>query len=283
MANTTPVQITFNDKPKAIIEKMNGLLSQRDRNNAIRKRYKWLPWLLILGGLPFIGIDLLLAYVFGYGPCLFVTVTAAMWFSAIVVFIVLLRARVLEFPPRFQTALSIINTLRDDVAPKRDFYGQLDLSGIQQPSKLASETPNALGLTIQRYRDEWLELKAKLYDGNMLRMSALERSKVRKGYFKRGKISGKMKWKAPVVKENRNQLQVRLSVNPQVYQIVPGQGPSVGQRFGAYLIDSINFDSSTPDGGIITLSASTLNKDISDADILNILKNMYGALSRKDK
>jgi hypothetical protein len=148
---------------------------------------------------------------------------------------------------------------------------------------LASETPNALGFTIQRYRDEWMSLKAKLYDGNMLRVSALERVKIRKGYFKRGSISGKMKWKPAAVKEDRNQLQVRLSVNPQVYQLVPAQGPVVGQRFGAYLIDSVNYDSSTPDGGIITLSASTLNKDILDADILNILKNLYGSLVRKDK
>jgi len=215
MADTIPIQISFSDKPRAVLASMYDLLAKKDHNNDIFQRWRRFPLLLFLLGLPLPLVDLFLKLVFGYNAILFTLVGGVFWVTALVLTIALHRTKVKDFPPHYHTGRLIILTLRDDVAPKRDLFGHLDLTGAQQESKLASETPNALGLTVQRYRDEWLMLKAKLYDGNMLRMSTIERVKVRKGYWKRGSISGKMKWKEPVVKEDRQQLQVRLSVTPR--------------------------------------------------------------------
>lgn len=281
MGETTAVQLSFSDKPKTILATINDLLSQRVKNNQVLTRLKKIPLRLFLIGLPFLLIDLLLKLIFGYNAFLFIIVTVVLWFSAILLWITLRRSRVQEFPPRYQTTLNIIHTLRDDIAPKRNLFGQLDLTGAQQEAKLVSETPNALGLTVQRYRDEWLMLKTKLYDGNMLRLSAIERKKVRKGYWKRGS-SGKLKWKPEIPKEDRNVLQVRLSVNPQFYEIIPDQGPIIGQRFGSYLIDNMSIDRGVSDGGIVSLSATTMDPDVKERDILNILKDIYRCLKRKD-
>ena len=94
------------------------------------------------------------------------------------------------------------------------------LTGTQQKSKVARTAQNALGRQVSYYRDEWLSLKTKLYDGNMLRVSAQRRMKIRDSYLKRS-MSGKMKMKSALVKDDVQVLNVRLSVNPQVYAIVP--------------------------------------------------------------
>lgn len=282
MAQTVPIQIAISDRPRSVIASMDKLLQQSERSGEIVKRRKWLPLLFLLGGVPFLFVDFFLKIAFGYNACMFIFITVVLWIAAVVTFIALRRARVQEFPPHYHTARNVINTLRDDIARKRELFGHLDLTGAQQESKLASETPNALGLVVQRFRDDWLVMKAKLYDGNMLRMSAVERIKVRKGYWKRGSISGKRKWKAPKVKYDKQQLRVRLSVNPDVYEIVPDGSLEPQTQLGPYVIDELNIDRSSTSGGIVSLSASTNAATIAEADILGVLKAVYSLLKRKE-
>jgi hypothetical protein len=60
---------------------------------------------------------------------------------------------------------------------------------------VARATKDTRDRTTEHFRDEWLALEAKLYDGNILRVSAIQKSKKRKSYWKRSSISGKMKMK----------------------------------------------------------------------------------------
>lgn len=275
MPNYDPIHLTFNDKPHAITQGMVDLLAKRQQVKGAYKGRRWLPLGLFLAGIPFICIDLAFMMA-GYSVLVFSLATAAFWVAAIAAWISIRRNRVLEVPPRYDTARQILYTLRDDVDPKRNFFGQLDLTGTRQDSKVARETPNALGLITRLYRDEWLSLKTKLYDGNMLRLSAVQRDKVRKGYWKRSRISGKNKWKPEKEKGSLHELKVRLSVNPNIYDIPATAGLMVGQQIGPFYVERYENNS-----GLIDLSARSATGEISAQDILNVLHSLYGLLKRK--
>ncbi len=274
MANYDPVHISINDKPRAILGVMDSLLNRRKEYEAFHARRRRIPRALLLAGALFFLVDVLL----GFSSRLFIVVAAALWIAALVMFFILRRARPgSDFAPHYQTARDIVYTLRDDLHPERNFFGHLDLTGAQQPGKLSREAPDALGLAVQHYRDEWLNLKAKLYDGNMLRLSATERVKVRKGYYKRGSISGKQKWKPPKIKGDRAELDVRISVNPHVYQIDAQASERVPARVAPYIIDRLDTS-----GGIISLSASAPAHTIIASDVLGVLQVAYGLLQRRE-
>ncbi|MBI5880350.1 MAG: hypothetical protein HZB53_22085 [Chloroflexi bacterium] len=252
---------------------MDELLKRRDDQAARYRSRRWMPFLLFFAGFPFIVLDLVL----GYNCLTFSLVSCGLWIAAAVAFTALMRARPgAQFAPQYQTAREIIHTLRDDLNPKRDdLFGQLDLTGIRQPTKLTREAPNAAGLKVQYYRDEWLGLKGKLYDGNMLRLSVIDWDKVRTGYFKRSRVSGKNKWKAEKSKTG-HELRVRISVNPQAYDIKPTPEMRQGAKVGAYAISAIESS-----GGIINLAAVAPVANITSADVLGVLHATYGLLQRK--
>ena len=81
-------------------------------------------------------------------------------------------------------------------------------------------------MPIAFYRDEWLRMKMSLYDGNVLRMTAIERAKARLGRWKTGRISGKRKWKPGGTVWARRELRVALTVNRDVYETLPIQPAS---------------------------------------------------------
>ena len=146
---------------------------------------------------------LFLDFVLGYNNSLFMLLCLGWWGVAFVVWLALRRNRAGgPLAPDYATAREVFHTLRDDVAPKKFFFGHLDLTGPRQTSKVARTAQNALGRNVSYYRDEWLSLKAKLYDGNMLRVSAIQRMKVRDSYTKRS-ASGKLKMKSALVKDDR--------------------------------------------------------------------------------
>jgi len=275
MPDYDPIYITLNDKPRSILRGMNDLVSRQEQFQETRKRRRWLPLSLFLGSLPFICIDIAFS-AYGYRMFVFSLVTVACWVAALVSFIALQRARGLKIPPPYNTAKEIIYTLRDDSDPKRPFFGFLDLTGAQTPNKVARETTDAFKRVTQHYRDEWLSLKAKLYDGNMLRLSAVRRAKIREGYWKRSTVSGKMKWKTPKFKGSLQELKVRLSVNPQVYQISGLHNLRPGAKVGPYMVTL--FDAST---GVINFSARLSGDNVEATDILGVLRAIYAVLERK--
>jgi hypothetical protein len=271
MTNYDPIYLSINDNPRDIVTALDGLVAQRAKTQGAYQQRVWLPGVLALAGVFFCGLDFLL----GYSGSFFILLGVGLVIVALVVWIVLRRSRASQpLSPHFATAREVFFTLRDDVAPKKFFFGHVDLLGTQQSSKVARTAKNALGRQVSFYRDEWFSLKAKLYDGNMLRVSAQQRMKIRDSYWKRGS-SGKMKMKSAQVKDDVQILNVRLSVNPQVYAIVP-QTLKSNIQVGRYVIDQWQND-----GGILSLVAHARVQTIEAGDILRVLRLAYDQLQRK--
>jgi hypothetical protein len=112
-------------------------------------------------------------------------------------------------------------------------------------------------------------MKMALYDGNVMRVSALERVKARMGRWKRGS-SGKMKWKSGS-SQARNELRVALTVNKEAYEIQPHQ---IGQM-GPFAV------SMTQAEGRIILTAST-GGNINGPDVLQVLHLAYDQLKPRE-
>jgi hypothetical protein len=169
-----------------------------------------------------------------------------------------------EFGPRFDAARSIFETLKDDVAAKRTFLGWLDLTGTEQESKIVQKRTSTSGMPVAFYRDEWLRMKMPLYDGNVMRVSAVGRVKAKLGRWKRGS-SGKTKWKPGGTVWNRNELRVAVAVNSEAYQVLPIQSGQVGK---------FTVDASEADDVRLVLKADT-NATVDGWDILHLLRFAY--------
>ena len=271
MTNTDPIYISINERPAAILRTMDSLKGQQDVQAAAIGRRSKVPRWLFLAGLPFIALDWLL----GYNFLTFTLVAVGLWVAAFWISAGLRRSRPGgPFPPDFATAREVVHTLRDDPDPKRPLFGHVDLTGSQQPAKRFREGKNVRGLAVDFYRDEWLSLKGKLYDGNMLRLSAIQRVKVRKSYWKRS-ASGKSKLKPAKVGYGQ-QLKVRLSVNPEVYEITQNPNAVPGARVGKYTLVEIDTTS-----GIVDVTAQYEAGNVGAADILGVLRVAYDHLARK--
>ncbi len=271
----TPVYLTIADKPLAILESMDKLDAQAKKANSARTKWSRVPRLFFLGGLFLVMLDGLL-YLLGYPSCVFSIGAVGIWIAAIFLSVSLKRHQVHAFPPRYGGFREIIHTLRDDLRPNTTFLGHLDLTGAKQPSKVAREASDAQNRTTQYFRDEWLNLKAKLYDGNVLRVSGIQRVKERKSYWKRSRISGKMKLKPAKFKGSYQELKVRIVVNPQVYKIVRNKETEPGKTIGQYTISALDTE-----GGIVTMTAASGGNEVTAASVLNVLRSAYSLLQRK--
>lgn len=228
--------------------------------------------LLFLAGFPLIVID----SVMGYNHATFTLVAIGLWFAALFTLIYHMSRRLKgqSVPEQFVAARDVIDTLRDDLDPKRNFFGHLDLTGNRLPAKMTREAKNQAGHTVQFFRDEWLSLKAKLYDGNVLKLSVIDWAKVRKGYWKRGS-SGKSKWKS--AKEQTGQeLSARVSVNSEIYDFQLKQLLQPGTRIGNFTVNDLQFND-----GILSVSASANAGTVNSKDVLNVLRRVYGLLQRR--
>jgi len=270
-----PVYLTLSSQPRTILRGMDDLVAKTRGANAARQRWKWLPRLGFFTGLGMIGIDVLL-YFLGYPSCVFSIGGLAVWVASFVFSRSLKKHQSAEFPSGYQDVRQIIHTLRDDLKPGAPLLGHIDLTGYKQDSKVARETTDTQNRTTQHYRDEWLNLKAKLYDGNVLRVSAVQQAKIRKAYWKRSSVSRKLKSKPEKFKGSRNELKVRLVVNPEVYAIAPNDQVVPGNTIGQYTIAQLNTE-----GGMINLTAHTPDKEVQPESILNVLRHAYGLLQRK--
>jgi hypothetical protein len=154
--------------------------------------------------------------------------------------------------------------------------GHLDLTGAMLPDKVARSAKDAQDRTTQYFRDEWLSLKAKLYDGNILRVSAIQRTKQRQSYWKRSRISGKMKMKPAKFKGAEQQLKLRIAVNPEVYNIVRNPAFRQGANIGKYTITQLNTE-----GGIIDVVGSSPFEEVESEHILGFIHSAYSLLQRK--
>lgn len=271
----TPVYLSIADDPDAVIEGMDKFAVEIQKTESAGDRWRWTPMLIFFAGLGLMGIDgLLLAM--GYTSFVFSVGGIALWIAAFVMARSLRKSDSHEFSPRYTGTKQILHTLRDDLKPESSFLGHLDLTGAMLNTKVARESKDTHNRITQHFRDEWLALKAKLYDGNILRVSAIQKSKKRKSYWKRSQISGKMKMKPEKYKGSAHYLKVRIAVNPELYQIVPSTEFRQGANIGKYTISQLNTE-----GGIIDVTANSLHDEVDSENILAFLHSAYSLLQRK--
>ena len=271
MPTYEPIYLSLNDEARDIVAAMDDVVRRRDTTTTFYQKWRRVPLAFMGLGVFFCALD----FVLGYSGALFILLAIGLSVCGVALWVVMRRSQMAQpFSPLYQATREVLYTLRDDVAPKKFFFGHLDLTGPTQKTKVLRTGTSQLGRQITFYRDEWLSLKVKLYDGNLLRVSAVERMKQRDSYWKRS-MSGKMKMKPAVVKDDRYQLKVRLSVNPQVYQIAP-LTLRAGHRIGQFTVDQL-----VNDGGILLLSATTHASPLAAQDLLDVLRAVYGQLQRK--
>lgn len=270
-----PVYISIADKPASIMRGMDRFVAEVDRTESAGDKWRWIPMTIFFSGLGLMAIDGFLLLL-GYRSFVFVAGGFALWAAAVIMARGLRKSDSKDFSPLYKGTKEILHTLRDDLKPEGTFNGHLDLTGAMLKTKVARETKDSRDRTTQYFRDEWLALKAKLYDGNILRISAIQRTKQRQPYWKRSRISGKMKQKPAKFKGSEQQIKLRIAVNPEVYKIASNNIFKQGGSVGIYKIAQL----STNDG-IISVVASTQYEEIQSEHILNFVKSAYSLLERK--
>lgn len=271
----TPVYVTLADRPDTIMHGMDKFVAEVQKTESAGDKWRWVPLIIFFVGLGLIFIDLFID-LFGYFSFVFSMGGIALWIAAIVLARGLRKSDSHDFSPRYNGTKQILYTLRDDLKPNSSFLGHLDLTGATLKTKVARSTKDTQDRTTDHFRDEWLALKAKLYDGNIVRVSAIQRTKQRQSYLKRSRISGKMKMKPVKFKGSEQQLKLRIAVNPEVYKIVPSSHFRQGANIGKYTITQLNTD-----GGIIDVVASSPFEEVEHDQILGFIHFAYSLLQRK--
>jgi hypothetical protein len=271
-----PVYITLADKPQSIMQGMDKLVIDIQKTEKAGDKWRWVPMIIFLVGVGLMLIDLLLM-ILGYTSFIFITGGVALWIAAIVMARRLRKSDSQDFSPRYNGTKKILHTLRDDLRPSTTFLGHLDLTGALLPTKVARTSKDSRDRTTEYFRDEWLALKAKLYDGNILRISAIQKSKKRKSYWKRSRISGKMKSKPEKFKGTEHDLKVRIVANPEVYTIAK-TSPTFkhGLNIGKFTISQLDTE-----GGIISFVANSPFEEVEHENILQVIQSAYSLLQRK--
>jgi len=255
---------------------MDKFVAEIQKTESAGDRWRWVPLLIFFGGLILMAVDLILL-VLGYTSFVFVLGGILLWIAALVMARNLRKSDSQDFSPRYNGTKDILYTLRDDLRPNSTFLGHLDLTGALLPTKVARTAKDTQNRTTEYFRDEWLALKAKLYDGNILRVSAIQKSKKRKSYWKTGRISGKSKLKPEKYKGSEHNLKVRIVVNPELYKII-STSPTFkpGLNIGKFTISQLSTE-----GGIINFVANSPFEEVEHENILHILQSSYTLLQRK--
>ncbi|MBK7320108.1 hypothetical protein [Candidatus Villigracilis affinis] len=270
-----PVYVSIADKPDSIMLGMERFRAEVQKTESAGDKWRWIPLIIFFVGLGLMAIDGLLLLL-GYFSLVFSAGGFLLWLAAFIMARSLRRSDTLDFAPRYKGTKEILHTLRDDLKPGGTFLGHLDLTGALLKTKVARETKDTQNRTTQYFRDEWLSLKAKLYDGNILRVSAIQKSKKRTSYWKRSRISGKSKLKPEKFKGSAHDLKIRIVVNPEAYKIVPNKDFRQGVNIGKYTVTQLSTD-----GGMINVVASSPFDEVEQEQILGFLKSTYSLLQRK--
>jgi len=274
--NMLPVYISLADKPTSIIQGMNKLRYDVGKTEKAGDKWRWIPMLIFFAGVGLMLIDGLLFFL-GYFSFIFTAGGIGLWIAAIVMARGLRKSDSYDFSNRYNGTRDILHTLRDDLRPGSTYLGHLDLTGSLLPTKVARTAQDAQSRTTEYFRDEWLALKAKLYDGNILRVSAIQKSKKRKSYSKRSRISGKMKTKPEKFKGTAHDLKVRIVPNPEVYKIAKTSADfKQGANIGKFTVSQLSTE-----GGMISFVANSPFEEVEHENVLQVLKSAYSLLQRK--
>ncbi len=271
-----PIYISLADRPASIIQGMNKLRYDVNKTEKAGDKWRWVPLLIFFAGVVLMLVDGLL-FLFGYSSFVFIGGGVALWIAAIITARGLRKSDSYDFSRRYNGTRDILHTLRDDLKPGSTYLGHLDLTGPLLPTKVARTAKDAQNRETEYFRDEWLALKAKLYDGNILRVSGIQKSKKRKSYWKRSRISGKMKSKPEKFKGTEHDLKVRIVPNPEVYKIAKTSAEfKQGLNIGKFTISQLSTE-----GGMIAFVANSPFEEVEHENVLQILKSAYTLLQRK--
>jgi len=273
--NLFPIYISLADKPQSIIQGMDKLKVEAQKTEKTGDKWRRIPMFIFFGGVGLMAVDLLLLLL-GYISFIFIMGGVALWIAAIVMARGLRKSDLYDFSPRYKGTQDILFTLRDDLRPNSTFLGHLDLTGSMLPAKVARTANDTRNRTTEYFRDEWLALKAKLYDGNIIRVSAIQKSKQRKSYWKTN-ARGKTKMKPAKFKGSEHDLKVRIVVNPEVYKI-ERTSPKFkqGLNIGKFTISQLSAE-----GGIISFVANSPFEEVEHENILQVIQSAYTLLQRK--
>jgi len=271
----TPVYVSIADRPNSIMQGMDKFITEVQKTETAGDKWRWIPMIIFFAGLGLMAIDGVLLLL-GYTSFIFTAGGILLWIAALIMAHSLRKSDSNDFSPRYKGTKEILHTLRDDLKPESLFLGHLDLTGAMLPTKVARSAKDSQDRTTEYFRDEWLALKAKLYDGNILRVSAFQKSKKRKSYWKRSRISGKMKMKPEKYKGSEQFLKIRIAVNPELYKIVPNNEFRQGANIGKYTVALLNTE-----GGIVDVTANSPFEEVEPEHILNFVHSAYSLLQRK--
>lgn len=271
----TPVYVSIADSAENVTGGMDRFAADIQKTESVGDRWRWVPMIIFLLGLGLMAVDGVLL-VLGYTSFVFMLGGIMLWIAALVMARNLRKSDSHDFSPRYNGTKQILHTLRDDLRPQSPFLGHLDLTGALLATKVARATKDSQDRTTEYFRDEWLALKLKLYDGNILRVSAIQKSKKRKSYWKRSRISGKMKMKPEKFKGSEQYLKVRIAVNPEVYTIVSNRDFRQGVSIGKFTVTQLSTA-----GGIIDVAANSPFEEVESEHILGFLHSTYSLLQRK--
>jgi hypothetical protein len=146
----------------------------------------------------------------------------------------------------------ILHTLRDDTGRKGWVAGWLDMTGPKQATKQVRTVRSGGGKQKVYYHDPWFRARIKLVDGNVLRLSVID----------------KVKTKAGSVVNHRTQVSVKLVINPAVYRL--GTLPAANLPLAATL--------DSEGDGILSLKAEVDPRALPIQDFLQSLKALYNSL-----
>ena len=271
-----PVYVSIADNPDSINRDMNKIVAEAKKTETAGDKWRWIPLLIFFAGIGLALVDVLI-FLLGFSiSFVFIGGGFLLWIAALIMARSLRKSDLLDFSPRYNGIKEILHTHRDTLKPGATFLGHLELKGSMLDTKVARESQDTQSRTTQHFTDPWLSLKAKLYDGNVLRVTAIQKSKKRKSYWKRSRISGKSKLKPEKFKGSAQALKVRIVVNPEAYVIKPNNQFSTGKDVGKYKIEQLSTD-----GGMINILAVSPFEEVEHEHILSFLKSAYSLLERK--
>jgi hypothetical protein len=242
------IYIEMGHHPQVILDTMEQITQEVSRT----KR----GWGLGCGGvLALAGAGILAFFldaVLDYGG-LFTIATFVLWGMALALGVMLIVASTPRVPRRqFEAAHRILYTLLDDTGRKGRVTGWLDLTGAKQKEKRIRTARSTGGKRKEYFRDPWFQVKVKLVDGNLLRLS----------------LEDRVKTKAGAVTAHRTRFTAKLVVNPSLYRV----GPISSGGFplpGAALSGT---------DGIFTVTAEFDPRHMPVAQAMETLKVLYSQL-----
>ena len=235
----------------------------RAAGGARRQGTGWIgPILLLLGAAAPV-----LDWKMGYGTPLFTPLLGLALLCALVVAVARGTTAVAFGPEHFaRDVRALLLALEGDLAAGKPVSGWVDLTGAQQPVKVMRVGHSRSGVPVRLYRDEWCRLKLTLRDGSGLRVSAVERRKVKDPVRKRRRTK-------PGATVSVHTIEVRLAPNPALYSL---RAPTaVGPQFGALSVVDVKAQD-----GALSLVATAPHGGLPSKEVLQLLDYAHRHLER---